>query len=85
MNRALIVIGIAVVLVGLFWKQLSALPFFRLPGDIAIDRPGLKFFFPITTSDRDQPGGVTDPVDIPPLFFFGPQKPARTIRTTRWR
>ncbi len=49
MNRALIVIGIAVVLVGLFWKQLSALPFFRLPGDIVIDRPGLKFFFPITT------------------------------------
>ncbi len=49
MNRALVVIGIGVVLVGLFWKQLSALPFFRLPGDIVIDRPGLKFFFPITT------------------------------------
>lgn len=49
MNRSLIVIGIAVVLVGLFWKQLSVLPFFRLPGDIVIDRPGLKFFFPITT------------------------------------
>jgi hypothetical protein len=49
MNRALVVIGIAVVLAGLFWKQLSALPFFRLPGDIVIDRPGLKFFFPITT------------------------------------
>jgi hypothetical protein len=49
MNRALIVIGIAVLLAGLFWKQLSALPFFRLPGDIVIDRPGMKFFFPITT------------------------------------
>jgi hypothetical protein len=49
MNRALIVIGIAVVLIGLFWKQLAALPFFRLPGDIVIDRPGMKFFFPITT------------------------------------
>jgi hypothetical protein len=49
MNRALIVIGIAVLLAGLFWKQLSALPFFRLPGDIVIDRPGLKFFFPFTT------------------------------------
>jgi hypothetical protein len=34
---------------GLFWKQLSRLPLFRLPGDIVIDRPGLKFFFPITT------------------------------------
>lgn len=49
MNRALIVIGAVLVLMGLFWKQLSALPFFRLPGDIVIDRPGLKFFFPITT------------------------------------
>ena len=49
MNRTLIVIGIVVVLVGLFWKPLSALPLFRLPGDILIDRPGLKFFFPITS------------------------------------
>jgi len=49
MNRALIGVGIVVVLVGLFWKQLAALPFFRLPGDIVIDRPGMKFFFPITT------------------------------------
>lgn len=49
MNRTLIVIGIGVVLVGLFWKQLSALPLFRLPGDLVIDRPGVKFFFPITT------------------------------------
>jgi hypothetical protein len=25
------------------------LPLFRLPGDIVIDRPHFKFFFPITT------------------------------------
>ena len=49
MNRALIVIGIVVVLAGLFWKQLAGLPFFKLPGDIVIDRPGMKVFFPITT------------------------------------
>jgi hypothetical protein len=49
MNRALVVIGILVVVAGLFWKQLSRLPLFRLPGDIFIDRPGLKLFFPITT------------------------------------
>jgi hypothetical protein len=49
MNRALVVIGILVVAAGLFWKQLSRLPLFRLPGDIFIDRPGLKLFFPITT------------------------------------
>jgi len=49
MNRALVVIGIVILLAGLFWKQLSGLPFFRLPGDIVIDRPGMKVFFPITT------------------------------------
>ena len=49
MNRTLIVIGIIVVLIGLFWKPLSSLPLFRLPGDIVIDRPGMKVFFPIMT------------------------------------
>ena len=49
MNRALIVIGIVIVLVGLFWKQLSGLPLFKLPGDIVVERPGLRMFFPITT------------------------------------
>jgi hypothetical protein len=49
MNRTLIIIGIVVVVAGLFWKQLSGLPLFKLPGDIVIDRPGMKVFFPITT------------------------------------
>ena len=49
MNRALIVIGVLIVIVGLAWKPLSSLPLFRLPGDFVIDRPGFKFFFPLTT------------------------------------
>lgn len=49
MNRALIIIGIVLLLAGLFWKQLSGLPLFKLPGDIVLDRPGMKVFFPITT------------------------------------
>jgi hypothetical protein len=49
MNRVLIVIGVLIALAGIFWKQISALPIFRLPGDIVLDRPGLKVFFPITT------------------------------------
>jgi hypothetical protein len=49
MNRLLIVIGVLLVLAGVFWKPLSALPFFRLPGDLVLDRPGFKVFFPITT------------------------------------
>jgi len=48
-NRTLIVIGLLVALVGALWKPLSALPLFRLPGDFVIDRPGFKFFFPLTT------------------------------------
>jgi hypothetical protein len=49
MNRTLIVIGLLVALAGLLWKPLSALPLFRLPGDFVIDRPGFRFFFPLTT------------------------------------
>ena len=49
MNRVLIGIGVVLVLAGVFWRQLAALPIFRLPGDIVMDRPGLKLFFPITT------------------------------------
>jgi hypothetical protein len=49
MNRTLIVIGGLILLAGLLWKPLSRLPLFKLPGDIVIDRPGMKFFFPITT------------------------------------
>lgn len=49
MNRTLIVIGIVILVVGLLWKPLSGLPLFRLPGDFVIDRPGFKFFFPLTS------------------------------------
>jgi hypothetical protein len=49
MNRTLIAIGVLIVIVGLAWKPLSTLPFFRLPGDLVIDRPGFRFFFPLTT------------------------------------
>jgi hypothetical protein len=49
MNRTLILAGLALLFAGLFWSKLRALPLFRLPGDIMIDRPGFKFFFPVTT------------------------------------
>lgn len=50
MQRVLIVVGVALVLVGLLWPWLAKLPFGRLPGDIAIRRDGFSFYFPITTS-----------------------------------
>jgi len=49
MNRILIALGVGVVVLGLGWRWISRVPLFRLPGDIVIDRPGVKFFFPITT------------------------------------
>ena len=49
MSRLLIVLGTLFIVAGLTWQWLRRLPLFRLPGDIVIDRPGFKFFFPLTT------------------------------------
>lgn len=49
MQRTLIIIGLLVVVAGLLWPWLSQLPLGRLPGDIVIDRPGFRFYLPITT------------------------------------
>ena len=55
--KTLIFVGIALIVTGLLW-QLSArlglsfgkLHLGKLPGDIAIEKPGMRFYFPITTS-----------------------------------
>lgn len=49
MQRYLIIFGITIVIIGLLWPWLAKLPIGRLPGDIIIDRPGFKLYFPITT------------------------------------
>lgn len=49
MNRLMIVVGTALVALGVAWPLVKRLPLFRLPGDVLIDRPGLKVFVPITT------------------------------------
>jgi len=49
MNRLLITLGASLILLGLAWPGIKRLPLFHLPGDIVIDRPGLRFLFPITT------------------------------------
>ena len=49
--RLLVVAGIVLVALGLllhFVPGLSALG--RLPGDLRIERPGLRFYFPITSA-----------------------------------
>lgn len=50
MQRWLIGLGLALLIAGLLWPWLSRLPFGRLPGDIAIEREGFSFHFPIVTS-----------------------------------
>ncbi|MDZ7853586.1 MAG: DUF2905 domain-containing protein [Halomonas sp.] len=49
MNRALILIGLLIVAIGLLWPWLSRLPLGQLPGDIVIRRENVSIFFPITT------------------------------------
>jgi hypothetical protein len=49
MNRLLIALGTLLVLAGLAWPWLRRLPLGRLPGDIVVDRPGVRFFLPLTT------------------------------------
>jgi hypothetical protein len=49
MNRFLVILGAVVLFAGVAWPWLKRLPLFRLPGDIVVDRPGFKFFFPLTT------------------------------------
>jgi hypothetical protein len=49
MQRSLIILGLVIALVGVLWPWVSKLPIGRLPGDIMIDRPGFRLFFPLTT------------------------------------
>ena len=49
MQRLLIALGVLLVLAGVLWPWLAKLRLGRLPGDIVIDRPGLKIFAPFTT------------------------------------
>jgi hypothetical protein len=49
MQRALIILGLLILLVGLLWPWLSKLPLGRLPGDLFIKRDDFSFYFPLMT------------------------------------
>ena len=49
MQRLLLIAGALLLLGGLLWPWLSRLPLGKLPGDLLIERPGLKVFVPLTT------------------------------------
>jgi hypothetical protein len=49
MQRALIVVGLALVATGVLWPWLSKLGLGRLPGDIRVQTESGGFYFPIVT------------------------------------
>ena len=50
--RGLVVLGAALILGGLVWELSNrlGLGLGRLPGDFSYEKPGFKFYFPLTTS-----------------------------------
>jgi hypothetical protein len=48
-QKFLIVLGIVILLVGLFWPLVRELPLERLPGDISMKGEKYSFYFPIVT------------------------------------
>jgi hypothetical protein len=49
MARFLIVLGLAILVIGLLWPYLSQIGLGRLPGDIVIERENMTFYFPLMT------------------------------------
>jgi hypothetical protein len=49
MARFLIVLGLALLVIGLLWPYLSRIGLGRLPGDIVIERENMTFYFPLMT------------------------------------
>lgn len=50
MGRFLIIVGLAIVVIGLLWPWLTRLGLGRLPGDIYIQGERGSLYIPITTS-----------------------------------
>ncbi|MCT8973120.1 DUF2905 domain-containing protein [Microbaculum marinisediminis] len=50
MGRFLVMLGLVLVVVGLLWPYLARLGLGRLPGDIVIEREGVRLYVPIVTS-----------------------------------
>jgi hypothetical protein len=62
-QKALIIAGVAILVLGLLWPWLSKLPLGRLPGDIVIERENFRLYFPLTT-------GVLISIVLSMLFWF---------------
>ena len=50
LGRIFVLSGLLLVVIGLLLYAAPSIPFLgKLPGDIRIERPGFRFYFPITT------------------------------------
>jgi amino acid permease len=50
MQKNIIIIGIIIIIIGIFWPLITYLRFGNLPGDIVIKKNNFTFYFPIMTS-----------------------------------
>jgi len=50
MQKLLIIAGVALLIIGLLWPWIAKLGLGRLPGDIAVEKEGFGFYFPVMTS-----------------------------------
>ena len=50
MARFLIILGVALVALGLLWPYLGRLGIGHLPGDIVIERENFRLYVPLTSS-----------------------------------
>ncbi len=53
LGRMLLGLGAAIALVGVFLilaERFPGLRIGRLPGDVSVERPGFRFYFPLATS-----------------------------------
>jgi hypothetical protein len=49
MARFLVILGIAILVIGLLWPYLSRIGLGRLPGDIIVERETFTLYLPLTT------------------------------------
>ncbi|MEE9168712.1 MAG: DUF2905 domain-containing protein [bacterium] len=49
MQRILITIGLAILILGIAWPVIHKIGLGHLPGDIVIERKNFRLYFPITT------------------------------------
>jgi Protein of unknown function (DUF2905) len=50
MARLLVIFGLVLILLGLFWPLVAKLGLGRLPGDIVIERENFRLYLPLATS-----------------------------------